>query len=96
MRMRSWLIAASVTFAALIVPLSSDAFVAWSDKGDVPWSGPGYYVTKAPSGVDAGPFSGEADCKAAIAANAPEPDARYVYFCDYFSIAESFEFANGH
>lgn len=41
-------------------------------NADAEWSGPGYYVVDAIGDFIAGPYSSEADCKAAILANAPQ------------------------
>lgn len=56
------------------MPLPANAFVAWSNKANVQWSGPGYYAWHTLKGIYAGPFSDEADCNAAVAANAPKSE----------------------
>lgn len=82
MRTKFWILTAGVVAAATTAALPASA--------GVNWSGAGYYVEDFLLNVIAGPFSSEADCKAAIAANAPageEPS----FACSYYSSKKEFD-----
>jgi len=72
-------IASTIVFAAV--------FGAAPAVADVEWSGPGYYIADSVNdmlgGFIAGPFSSEADCKAALAALSQ--DEQKDSTCDYYA-----------
>lgn len=58
-----------------------------SASADVNWSGAGYYLGESAMGFDleliSGPYSNEADCKAALS-SVPQNEQQDA-FCDYFA-----------
>ena len=76
---------ARFAFAALTVAVM--ALVPTTVSADVPWVGPGWYVTYTEMGFDtevaAGPFSAQGDCQAAL--NNYPRDKDEDYSCEYLA-----------
>ena len=66
--------------AAAITSIATNASAAWSSSGHIPWGGQGFYAWDTTRGIYGGPFSSEADCSAAVAANA-EASERALFMC---------------
>ena len=88
MRISLLLSAACVLSATIAASLPANAFVAWDDNQQAPWSGPGYYAYYL-NGFEAGPFSSEADCQAAISAHAKQDLPRHG--CGHFSSKKDYD-----
>ena len=75
MRTRLWSLAGSFVLAGMLAAMPAAAEVAWG--------GPGWYVEGSQIGLDttliSGPYSSEAECKAAQ----PADDSDYAYGCFY-------------
>lgn len=83
MRSQIPLLAVGFALVVMAVALPAKAYVR-GIKGQVHWSGPGYYAAGVFGGLDAGPLSSEANCKTAISTHV-EPKDRDLLECIYFS-----------
>lgn len=99
-KLRASTIAGVLTVAASLS--AADASPAWSIGGHVAWGGDGFYAWDTTRGIYGGPYSDEADCNAAVAANAvaserglfmcvnmPEAEFRHISFVRTVSFSGS-------
>lgn len=72
---------------SIVCGLLATAAASLPANADTKWSGPGYYVVESDelfgAGLASGPYSNEADCKAAVAALPQQEQEEEAAGCAY-------------